>query len=432
MPSLPEMVRRIRETFWWRPAALVAGGILLAEVLVLTDRLLDTTSWSQGSAWQLGVEGSRGLLTAIGSSMLGVAATAFSITIAVIATASSSYGPRLVRNFMTDRSNQLVLGSFVATFVYALLVLRSVRSADEDLGTDAFVPFLSVHLAILLALLDVAALVYFIHHIADSIQISTLAVRLRDELASVAHREYTDPPQEGRRDVAEARSEARSRGHAVTASEAGFVVSVDRERLVDISAAAGGIAVMDVTAGDHVITGEPLLHSTSGGEHDEALAACIQVGGARTPVQDARFAVQQLVEMAVRALSPGTNDPYTARNAIQELGAGLSVIVAAGPPPAGWVDDDGGLRLVVAVPSPRDLVDEALTDLRVHGSSEPFVVREILRLGNRLLTAGGDAEVDQLVRRHTALVLDAFAESGSDADTTRLREIASTMALTRA
>ena len=431
MPSLPERIRRIRETFWWRPAALVAAAVVLAEVLVLIDRLLDTSSWSQGSAWQLGVEGSRGLLTAIGSSMLGVAATAFSITVAVIATASSSYGPRLVRNFMTDRGNQLVLGSFLATFVYSLLVLRSVRSADEDLGTDAFVPFLSVHLAILLALVDVAALVYFIHHIAESIQISTLAVRLREELASVAEHEYADPPRDGKRDVDEAVSDVRDRGHAVRATRAGFVVSVDRERLVDAVAEADGLAVMDVAAGDHVIEGEPLLHSTTADEHDEALSDCVLVGGARTPVQDARFAVQQLVEMAVRALSPGTNDPYTARNAIQELGAGLSVIVAAGAPPAGWVDSAGRLRLVLAVPSPLEIVDEALTDLRVHGSSEPFVVREILRLGDRLTTAGA-AEVGELVRTHVARLLDAFAESGCHADSARLREIASALALSPA
>ncbi|SER60014.1 Uncharacterized membrane protein [Pedococcus cremeus] len=431
MPSLPALFRRIRETFWWRPAALVAAAVVLAEVFVITDRLLDTTSWSQGSAWQLGVEGSRGLLTAIGSSMLGVAATAFSITVAVIATASSSYGPRLVRNFMTDRSNQLVLGSFVATFVYSLLVLRSVRSADQDLGTDAFVPFLSVHTAILLALVDVGALVYFIHHIAESIQISTLAVRLREELTSVAQREYADPPRQARRDVDGAVAEARYQGHAVRATQAGFVVSVDRDRLVDVTARAGGLAVMDVGVGDHVIPGEPLMHSTAADEHDEALGECVGVGDARTPVQDARFAVQQLVEMAVRALSPGTNDPYTARNAIQELGAGLSVMVAAGSPPAGWADDDGRLRLVLDVPSPLDLADEALTDLRVHGSSEPYVVREILRLGERLTTAG-DGEVGELVRTHIALVLDAFAESGCHADTVRLREIASSMALTRA
>jgi uncharacterized membrane protein len=428
MPSLPELVRRIRETFWWRPAALVLGAVVLAEVSIVLDRLLDTTSWSEtGSVWQLGVDGSRGLLTAIGGSMLGVAATAFSITIAVVATASSSYGPRLVRNFMTDRGNQLVLGMFLATFVYSLLVLRSVRSADEELGHEAFVPFLSVHVAILLALVNVGALVYFIHHIAESIQISTLAVRLRDDLVAVARREHTEPEGDRVADVADAEAAAREDGHLVAAGQAGFVVSVDRDRLVELAAEADGVVVMAAEAGDHLLPGEPLLRSTLPADCDDALRGCVVLGGARTPTQDLRFAVQQLVEMAVRALSPGTNDPYTARNAIQEVGVGLSMVVSAREPARGLADDKGDVRLVLDLPDAAGIVDEALTDLRVHSSSEPHVVREVLRLAERLQRAG-DEEVRALVTHHVALMLDAFEETGSDADTARLRAVAGELA----
>lgn len=428
MPSLPELVRRIRETFWWRPAALVLGAVVLAEVFVLLDRLLDTTSWSESdSVWQLGVDGSRGLLTAIGGSMLGVAATAFSITIAVVATASSSYGPRLVRNFMTDRGNQLVLGMFLATFAYSLLVLRSVRSADEELGYDAFVPFLSVHVAILLALANVGALVYFIHHIAESIQISTLAVRLREDLVGVARREYTEP--EGNRvaDVEAAEAAARDGGHVVAAEQAGFVVSVDRDRLVELAGERGGVVVMAAEAGDHLIPGEPLLHSTLSADCDDDLRGCVVLGGSRTPTQDPRFAVQQLVEMAVRALSPGTNDPYTARNAIQEVGAGLSMVVAAQAPARGLADEDGRVRLVLDLPAAADILDEALTDLRVHGSGEPHVVREVLRLAARLQRAG-DARIRDLLAHHVALMLEAFEQTGSEADVQRLRTMAGELA----
>jgi uncharacterized membrane protein len=430
MPSLPELVRRIRETFWWRPAALVLGAVVLAEVLVFLDRLLGTTSWSESqTAWQLGVDGSRGLLTAIGGSMLGVAATAFSITIAVIATASSSYGPRLVRNFITDRGNQLVLGMFLATFVYSLLVLRSVRSADEELGYDAFVPFLSVHVAILLALVNVGALVYFIHHIAESIQISTLAVELREDLVAVARREYTEPQGDRVADVDAAEAAAREGGHVVAAEAPGFVVSVDRDRLVELAGEGDGVVVMEAEAGDHLIPGEPLLRSTLALDCDDALRGCVVLGGSRTPTQDPRFAVQQLVEMAVRAPSPGTNDPYTARNAIQEVGAGLSMVVAARAPARGLADGQGHVRLVLDLPEASDIVDEALTDLRVHGSAEPHVVREILRLADRLTTAA-DAQVGALVRSHVALLLDAFAATGGDADAARLRALASERALT--
>lgn len=438
MPSLGEVVRRVRETFWWRPATLVVLGLLLAEAFVGLDHVLGSTRWGRGGAvWQLGVDGSRGLLTAIASSMLGAAATAFSITIAVIATASSSYGPRLVRNFMTDRSNQLVLGTFLATFGYALLVLRSVRSADAVLGREPFVPFLSVHLAILFALANIGALVYFIHHISDSIQVPTLVARVRDDLLDLARREYAEPS--GRRvsdlarrvaSPAELTDRPQHRPRLLNASGAGFVVSLDRDKLVELSAHGDGVTEVVAAVGDHVIRGEPLLRTTAApdDDRDDALLRCVVVGNARTPTQDARFAVQQLVEMAVRALSPGTNDPYTARNAVQELGAGLTAIVAAGEPPRGLTDEKGEVRLLLAPASPAELVSEALIDLRVHGSSEPQVVREVLVLAHRLHRVG-DNEVRRVITRHVRLLLDACARSASQSDVNRLRALAERLGL---
>ena len=126
---------------------------------------------------ELSADGGRSILTTIGTSMLTVAGTSFSITISVLATTSSTYGPRLVRNFMADRSNQFVLAMFTSTFLYCLIVLRSVRTAS--MTGSAFVPTLGVHLAVLLAVVDVAVLVYFIHHIATSVQITTLQKRCR-------------------------------------------------------------------------------------------------------------------------------------------------------------------------------------------------------------------------------------------------------------
>ena len=119
----------------------------------------------------MGLEGARGLLSGIGGTTFGAAATAFSITISVIATASTSYGPRLVGNFMSNRRNQWTLGVLVSTFVYTTLVVRTLRSSDDG---AVFVPHLAVHFAIGLAVIDVFLLISFIHHIATSIQVDTL------------------------------------------------------------------------------------------------------------------------------------------------------------------------------------------------------------------------------------------------------------------
>ena len=192
------VLQRLRERFWFVPAVLCVLAAVLAEVLVAVDQHLDETAvpdWLGVVVYRVGESGSRDLLGAIASSSLAVAGTTFSITMAVLALTASSYGPRLVRNFMTDRANQTVLGVFVATFLYSLLVLRSIRVLG-DAGSEPFVPHVAVNVAVLLAVLDVGVLVYFIHHISDSIQVSTMAGRVRAELVETVDRLY--PAQVGR------------------------------------------------------------------------------------------------------------------------------------------------------------------------------------------------------------------------------------------
>ena len=184
-------IRRLRETFWFLPGVMVLIAVILAEGLVALDRFaFEDVSDPIWLLSPMGVSGARGLLTAIGGSMLAVAATSFSITISVVATASSNYGPRLVRNFMADRGNQFVLGVFAATFVYALLVLRSVSSADDNVGREAFVPYVAVYLAIVLAIGNVGVLVYFIHHIATSVRVTSLINSVRCDLFDVIDERY--------------------------------------------------------------------------------------------------------------------------------------------------------------------------------------------------------------------------------------------------
>jgi len=266
----------------------------------------------------VGASGSRDILGAIGGSMLAVAATSFSITISVLATASSTYGPRLVRNFMSDRGNQFVLGIFGSTFLYSLMVLRSIRS-DTDAAT--FVPDIAVNVAVLLAVVDVAVLVYFIHHIADSIQVSTLSARVRGELVAVTDALY---PKELPDEATGART-LPATALAVGSDASGFVVGVDEKALIVAARKAGSVVEMHVRAGSHVIEGERIASVT--GNASDAMAKQIRgavvLGDTRTPNQDIEFAVQQLTEMAVRAMSPSTNDPYTARNALAELALGM-------------------------------------------------------------------------------------------------------------
>ncbi|MGA9873945.1 MAG: DUF2254 domain-containing protein [Rhodococcus sp. (in: high G+C Gram-positive bacteria)] len=401
MTAFKTQVLRARDSFWFLPALLGILALVLAQTMVMLDRYLDSKAFGAFGflLYEVGASGSRDILGAIGGSMLAVAATSFSITISVLATASSAYGPRLVRNFMSDRGNQFVLGIFGATFLYSLMVLRSIRSATDGLN---FVPDIAVNVAVLLAVVDVAVLVYFIHHIADSIQVSTLSARVRTELVAVTDSLY---PAEVPDDATDAR-ELPGAAVSVASSASGFVVGVDESALIAAASKAGSVIEMHVRAGRHVIEGERIASVTGNTSDDiaKAIRDATVLGDTRTPTQDVEFAVQQLTEMAVRAMSPSTNDPYTARNALAELAVGMVPLVSRPTPLLGRNDGDGHYRLTVSRASATELVDQIFDAIRQYGLGNLPAVIAAVELARRIGTAAMHENVRvAVVRQMTAL-----------------------------
>lgn len=419
-------IRRLRETFWFLPAVMVSAAVLLAEGVVALDRFVLGGTDPLAVFSPMGATGARGILAAIGGSMLTVAATSFSITISVIATASSTYGPRLVRNFMADRGNQFVLGVFTATFVYALLALRSVRSVEDGSTGEAFVPHVAVYLAIVLAIINVGVLVFFIHHIATSVRVSSLIKGARDEVFAAIDARY---PRQHQDDAVHAPSNP-TRGFAVAAAKDGFVDNIYVDHLVGVAAKADGLIEVLVRTGDHVVEGEALARlRLPDGSHDADDALCksirrgISLATTRSPSQDIRFSLALVTEMAVRALSPGTNDPYTANNAIAELASAL-VRLAYRPQALPGRTRDGQLRLYLPVIDHEDLLDDVFTDLRIHGAAEPTVVRSTLQLAGRI-AQGPHEKMAGRAREHATRMMEAF--EGADPhpyDVARMRRIA--------
>ena len=407
-------VAQLRESMWFVPGMMVIAAVGLAQAVIVLDLWLDArTVTVLPDSFLLGVEGSRGILTTVGGSVLAVAATTFSITMSVIATASSTYGPRLVRNFMADRSNQRVLGLFVATFVYCLMVLRRVQDASDGI---TFVPHVAVYGAIVLALVNVAALVYFLHHISAVIQVSTLVRRVRSELERSVDGLYGEGAASRVPAVGLASASA-----VVLADRAGFVTTIDAPGLV-VAAVDVGAAELLVRPGTHVMVGEPLARVTGDAEAmGTVVRRHVSVGETRTPTQDVHFALQQMVEMAVRAVSPSTNDPYTARNVVEELACGLVPAIRHGDPGPGWVDDAGTVRLVWRLPSGVELVDLVFDDLRIYAASDPAVVAAALQLAARVLRVAG-ADVASRVEQQLDELLAAAERIGmSEFDLDRLR-----------
>ncbi|MDQ3717146.1 MAG: DUF2254 domain-containing protein [Actinomycetota bacterium] len=400
--------QRIRESFWFIPAALCVLGGLVAEGLVIVEEEVGRLSLGPLDAlvYRVGPSGSRDLLGAIAGSVLTVAATSFSITIAVLTLASSTYGPRLVRNFMADRGNQLVLGVYVATFVYSLLVLRSVRAEGELLEQEAFVPQFAVTVALLLALLSIGVLVYFIHHVSDSVQVWTLAQRTSADLLEAVNHVF---PDDGRGESGQWRTSVElptTDGVAVRADRSGYVAAVRDSQLVYAATRHDAVMMLRVRPGNFCVQGTTLATVWSDGAAHEVLEGTVRSAVTlmeeRTSDQDVMFAVQQLIEMVVRALSPSTNDPFTAVNALDQVSVGLCALVSRPLPSPDHRDEAGVLRVRNPGVAPTEALDFVFDAIRVYALEHPLVLQATVEMSARV---GGRAR-DVALREHLAGQLD--------------------------
>ena len=418
---------RLRQRFWFLPALLCVLAVVLAEALIVLDRRLDDVDLGPFAflITRVGESGSRDLLGAIAGSMLAVASTTFSITVAVLALSSSTYGPRLVRNFMANRGNQLVLGVFVATFLYSLLVLRSIRVLDDGDGEDAFVPHIAVNVGVLFAVLAIGVLVYFIHHISDSVQIWTLARQVRTDLLATVDRLYPERIGSDARDVEDADGEPDIPdrldvdGVPVPSRENGYVQGVDHEDLLALSCEHDLVVSLRIRPGSHAIDGDTLAIAWPPDRLDDDVLARIRkavlIGQARTPHEDVEFSVLLLEEMAVRALSPGTNDPYTAINALDDLTAGLVRLAERRTPSFYRYDQQEHLRVVAPTVVLTDLMDHVADAMRLYAVEHPIVLHRTLDLVEQVATASGQPAVRARMDTQVQRLVEAFTLSSPQA-----------------
>lgn len=379
----------VKESFWFVPAvmALVAAGAAIGSVAL--DRMLGD-SWMDGMAlvWSGGAEGARSVLSVIAGSTMTVVSIVFSITITALAQTSAHFGPRVLRNFTRDRGNQFVLGSFVAAFLFSLLVLRTVRT---DSG-EAFVPYLSVNLGIALAVLSIAVLIFFIHHIATSIQADLLIARVGEECRAAVATMFPQELGTGTSwPTAELPARPEAPGDVVAARSVGYVQAVDDDALFDSARRAQVLVTVLARPGDFVSSGRPLARVTPVGALDVRLADALRdgfaIGDRRTPEQDLAYAVQQLVEIAARALSPGINEPFTALLCIDNLNAALRSLAARDAPPPYRRDDTGAVRVVAYPLQFPEVVELSLGMIRRYADGAADIYLGLLRALSDLASA---------------------------------------------
>lgn len=322
----------VNASYWFYPGLFALGALGLAVATLWLDRNGSANFLSDVEAIQPArPQSASNMLTVIAGSMIGVASTVFSITIAAVAYASGNYGPRLLNNFMEDRGNQLSLATFIGTFVYSLTVLRAVRREDEaslfGVNGDAlpgYVPQLSLLVAYGLMGMSVAVLVYFLNHIPASIRINTVLKGIGERLLRGIDMHYPDPATGARRLI-------RPEGTPVVAADVGYVQLTDNARLLRLAAEHDGQLVLAVRTGDFVHPAVPLAYwCPAPGKRSEppadAIRDCFDLGSARTPHQDLQFLIDELVEIGLRALSPGINDPFTAITSLHWIGAATALL----------------------------------------------------------------------------------------------------------
>jgi uncharacterized membrane protein len=395
----------LRGALWAMPTVAVVAALVAGSGLSFVE--VDPESWADRFVFQGTADDARTLLIAIASTMATVIALVLGLTVVALQLASTQFSPRLLRNFLRDRVNQVVLSVFVATFTYSSAGLFTV-GVKAGQRTDEY-PRLAVTVALLLLFVSLLMLVFFVHHLTHSIQIDEVMRSVEERtLQVVAH----DLPTTGL--STEPRPEPPGWVVDVAAYRSGYVQTIHPEGLLEAATYSGAIASVTRMVGEHVIAGAPLVQVWQEPvgpppDLDRLTAAArdaIRVGFERTAGQDVAFGIRQLADIAVKALSPAINDPYTSIQAIEHLSVVLASLAGRQLGNQLLRDQTGALRVVVPGRDLEYYLDLACGQVRRYGKSEPRVVRALLRILNSTGQFCADDAARRLVVQQVKLVLD--------------------------
>ena len=402
----------LAKQWWWdvranlfvRPMVIVVAHILLASVLVGWEHQYGPVKWlsTEPAAAQT-------VLSTLAGAMMTVVSVVYSILLVALSLASMPFSTRILAGFVRDGTSQTVLGLFVGAFIYSLLVLRSVHTEPSP-----FVPGLAFSVAIGLALFSLGSLLYFIHRIIQLIQanhlvdgLATDAEPIIDEVfPSLGPAVHEPPPPQ-------------AAGAPVLALRSGYIQLVDVEALVAL-AGASDIRLLRPMGG-FVVEGTPLF-MVSPPEDAEALGnrlrECVDLGATRTLQADAEYGVRQIVDIALKAISPAINDPSTAATCIDHLSRLLVRAATRGAPPSVYPSVNG--RFVLQATSFSDLLDLTLEQLRQYGKTDMAVALRLLRLLTVVTGAIRHLSWLDRVEHHMTLIVSAARQNFAKADSEEL------------
>ena len=407
--SVKNLWYRISNSLWFVPACMMLGAALLSAVTITIDYTMDKETVG---AWLLrdfnNPDAGRALLSIIAGSMITVAGVVFSITTLVLTLASQQFGPRVLRNYLADRGNQAVLGTFISTYLYSLLVVFTI--------SKQFVPQLSIVVAIVLGISSLVVLIYYINHVASIIQAAEVINAVSDDFQSGIERITRDMDEEAGIEDDESEDDeseddesedngtfpmeiferAHTEGHKITSEQFGYLQVIELEKLIEIASEHHTTIVFEFKPGDFITRNQELVKLYPIPEKSEEISSqinkCFLVGPSRTTEQDIVLPAMQLIQIALRGLSPALNDPYTAIICIDNLGAGLSMLADRRDSPRVFRDEYDLVRVIRPQNSFEEIMDIIFDDLRRYSIQQPTVLLHQLRVLRRLLTNTSNAK----------------------------------------
>lgn len=406
----------LKATFWFIPVLIILISILLAIGLVFLDQEVTLSQNGLGRFFFVNsADSGRSILSTISGAMIGVAGTVFSVTLVALTLASSQFGPRLIKNFMYVRLNQVVLGSYVSTYLYCLFVLNSIKESDEY----TFIPMLSILFAIIAAVVNIILLIVFIHQIATSIQadkvISDISEVISHQVKTLFPKKTGDQLDDEKTIAVDNIKSKYFNTVPVKSQRSGYLQFIDNESLLRAVCSFDGLIELYFRPGDHLVEdieiGKLYSNEDLGKEQLESVSRQFVIGKTKVANQDLEYSIHQMVEIAARALSPGVNDPYTAIACIDNLTATLCHLSQISFPSKYQIDEEKNLRIIADTLDFEGVLDVSFNQIRQFSAGSTAV---IIRLMEALITINAFAKKEsykKAIFKHAKMVLNIGKES---------------------
>ncbi|MFN4763625.1 DUF2254 domain-containing protein [Gillisia sp. Q332] len=410
MKKLLFLWKELMATFWFVPVLTIGFAILISIGLVSLDNSIsiERKGWVRFFLVNSS-DSARSILSTISGAMIGVAGTVFSVTLVALTLASSQFGPRLIKNFMYVRLNQIVLGSYISTYLYCLLVLNAIRDIDDF----RFIPSISILVAIFAAVANIILLIIFIHQIAVSIQADRVISDISDLISRQVETLFPEKMGDELKDEKDfdesAAISAFQNSTSIKSPKSGYLQYIDSETLKEIVTKHNSLLELNHRPGSFLVKGGEIgiLYSSTNWEEDtlEDLLDQFVIGKTKTSQQDLEFSIHQMVEIAARALSPGVNDPYTAIACIDNLTATMCYLAEAKFPSKYRVDEEGNLRVIADVLEFEGVLDAAFNQIRQFSEGSTAVIIRLMEALTTILYFTKKESNRNAVLKHAEMVL---------------------------